>query len=332
MNPGSLECNVVAHQKGITAEPPCRRTPWQISKDWAGVWCLVFNRNHQRPICVSHLHTFEHVGRVHCITISRNGEFVATGGRRSAQVFHVESGNNIATFEDSDIFRQGYLHGIEGINVLRFSPDAKLLVTGGEIGMIKVWDVVSKSLKLQLNKHTTDVRSLDVSRDGAYLVSGSSRGTIILWDFPQGHSSRKLPMKDALEVSYLSFSPNSTLIAAAFDSDESPTPTPIMLWNIEGLLVARLDTQNLNMFVVFSPKSDKLFAGAWNANLWESSHNTEVWKPVEVANNEVCYYLGSGLWVDERLCVLIEGPGDFYLWDLSREEALFAGEHDTSSK
>src|SRR5271154_6436429 len=111
--------------------------PWLITKDWAGVWCVILNRNFHRPICVSHVRTLEHLGRVICATLSMDGNLIALGGEHSAKIFHLNRGNKIATFEDSNIFRQDYVAATRErqFRIVRFSSDAQLLLSAGDEGM-----------------------------------------------------------------------------------------------------------------------------------------------------------------------------------------------------
>ena len=314
--------------------------PWLITKDWTGVWCVILNRNLLRPICVSHVHTLEHLGRVNCATVSTDGKLIATGGDRSAQVFQLTSGDKIATFEESNIFGRDYIaatrQGRLCANwVVRFTPDGKFLLTAGNDGTIKVWDIQLKSLKLQLKKHNAAIIALDISRDGAYLVSGSLDGTIILWDFPRAANPRKLQMNEMFEVSSLSFSPDATLIAAAFVRPEisEERACPVMVWNADGVLVARLATDQPNAIVGFSPMGDKLFAGPFvsgSLKMWESSigQGTEseiIWKPTLVGNKR-SDWIASGVWDADGLHLTSVGGivRDFDLWDITGGQVLFA--------
>lgn len=69
-----------------------------------------------------------------------------------------------------------------GIYSLSFSPDGKLLATGGEDRRIRVWDLASSNILKELKGHSDTVYSLAWSKDSALLASGGLDGTVRLWD------------------------------------------------------------------------------------------------------------------------------------------------------
>ncbi len=62
-----------------------------------------------------------------------------------------------------------------------FSPDGKVLATGGMNGAIKLWCMKDLRELTTLAAHQKLVLSLDFSSDGAILASGARDGTIKLW-------------------------------------------------------------------------------------------------------------------------------------------------------
>ena len=66
---------------------------------------------------------------------------------------------------------------------LEFSPDGKTVVSGLYGGIIRLWDVDSRTVRHEFR--TSDAASpteFAFSPDGKTLVSGSSNGTILIWD------------------------------------------------------------------------------------------------------------------------------------------------------
>jgi general transcriptional corepressor TUP1 len=68
------------------------------------------------------------------VRFSRDGKYVATGCNRSAQIFDVTTGHNVATLQDETVDKDGDLY----IRSVCFSPDGKYLATGAEDKQIRV--------------------------------------------------------------------------------------------------------------------------------------------------------------------------------------------------
>jgi glucose repression regulatory protein TUP1 len=58
-----------------------------------------------------------------------------------------------------------------------FSPDGVYLATGAEDKLIRVWDISRGRVKLKLQGHDQDIYSLEWTKDGKYIISGSGDKT-----------------------------------------------------------------------------------------------------------------------------------------------------------
>ncbi|MEK7328087.1 MAG: hypothetical protein AAB217_22825, partial [Chloroflexota bacterium] len=66
--------------------------------------------------------------------------------------------------------------------VLAWSPDGTLLATANTADFaVRVWDVTAQQVVATLTGHTDYVNALAWSPDGQLLASGSSDGTVRLW-------------------------------------------------------------------------------------------------------------------------------------------------------
>ena len=62
-----------------------------------------------------------------------------------------------------------------------FTPDGKLLASGGADNLVKLWEVESGRCQHSLAGHTDHVRTVAWGPDGRTLASGSFDTTIRLW-------------------------------------------------------------------------------------------------------------------------------------------------------
>jgi WD40 repeat protein len=75
---------------------------------------------------------------------------------------------------------------------LSFSPDGKLLISGGQDRIVRVWDVKSGQQLKELKGHSGDITSVKFSQNGRLILSQSTRyhsnpdGTTKLWDAVNG--------------------------------------------------------------------------------------------------------------------------------------------------
>jgi WD40 repeat protein len=68
------------------------------------------------------------------------------------------------------------------VRVLALSPGRKFLATGGDDGLIALWDTKTWQKLGELRGHAEAVTALQFSPDGNRLVSGSKDRTVIVWD------------------------------------------------------------------------------------------------------------------------------------------------------
>jgi hypothetical protein len=141
-------------------------------------------------------------------------------------------------------------------------------------------------------------------------------------------------MNGLFQVSSLSFSPDATLIAAAFVG--AGFAFPVMVWNADGVLVARLSTDRPNGVVGFSPTGDKLFAGSLFAPcslmIWEVSVGQGFDSESMMVGDAHRNLVAEGVWEADGLYIIAQGLVDFDMWDMTCGEVLFTVENDEPSK
>lgn len=68
------------------------------------------------------------------------------------------------------------------IRTVSFSPDGRVLASGGGDNVVKIWDVSSGKLIIDLKGHTMEILQVAFSPDGSHVASASNDGTVKIWD------------------------------------------------------------------------------------------------------------------------------------------------------
>nr|POE65070.1 transcriptional repressor rco-1 [Quercus suber] len=218
-------------------------------------WHAVFNPRFQRRLDVELVHSLAHQSVVCCVRFNREGTRVATGCNRSAQIFDVTTGAQVAHLQDQNTNQEGDLY----IRSVCFSPNSRFLATGAEDKLIRVWDIEARQIHHSFAGHNQDIYSLDFSSDGRYIASGSGDRTIRLWDIEANACLLSREIEDG--VTTVAISPDTRLVAAG-SLDKS-----VRIWDIStGALVERTEGEQGHKdsvySVAFSPKGTHLVSGS----------------------------------------------------------------------
>jgi WD40 repeat protein len=220
---------------------------------------------------------------------------VGYGGRADVSyvaLWDIDAGTELARLpgaSDLPDFRVNDSNGAVG--ALAFSPDGRYLVAGfgsknmlmrpGPLAPLKVWDVATRRLIHRLYGHTGYCVSLDFSRDGRLLASGSRDGIAILWPTATWKATQTLqnPDKSSLYpgrgmVEDVAFSPNGKNLAMA--SREAT----VHLWDsATGKLLKTLKGHSSAVTAVaFSPDGHTLASGGVDqtVRLWNVETRREL--------------------------------------------------------
>ena len=211
-------------------------------------------------------------GRTKVAMSPGNGRFVASVGIRDAsfKLWDAEDGwlHMVGTMHDgtgacicevnklSDkVVQEGCpaVAHTRGIVDVAFSPCGQRLATGGEDGVVIVWDAQTGEVEHRM-KARRSAEHVRFSADGARLACGSTSGFIYVWDATTGALLRTMPADRSGDLTSLNFSPTENCILATcgkYSIDYVPEYHRIQIWDVDS--GAKLRSIEGGVFAVFSP-------------------------------------------------------------------------------
>ncbi len=238
-------------------------------------------------------------GRVFSVAFSpADNRLLAVGYGGQADVSYValwdiDAGTELARLKGAtDLPNLPLDENTGAVGALAFSPDGKNLAAGfGSKGLwggngfpfpLKVWEVATRRLIGRLDGHANFCVSLDFSRDGSLLASGSRDGTAIIWSTKTWKAMHTLQNPDKSTILFrarstvedVAFSPDGkTLALASYEGN-------VQLWDVAtGKLRETLKGHSSAvMAVVFSPDGRTLASGSSDqtVRLWNVETRREL--------------------------------------------------------
>lgn len=134
-----------------------------------------------------------HEAPVLAMAFDQTGTLLATGSADSTiRVFNVD--------------RAACTHNLRGhrglVSTLLFHPEAErwLLLSGGDDGRVKVWDLMTKKCRATLESHVSVVRAISVSDDGWTVVSGARDKVVCVWSLRDFQLISTIPVLETIEA------------------------------------------------------------------------------------------------------------------------------------
>ncbi len=196
-------------------------------------------------------------------------------GKRLVHFAASSDGETIAFCENTNIIE---IHNLRTKKLLRidteqpqpgmaFSPDGKLLATGGYGEQARLWSTNSGKLLRCLDAPCKGGLTTVFSPDGKLLAVGNRNDVTRLFEVGTGKLVHTLPRKMSQE---LKFSPNGQVLAVAYVDGS------VGLWNVEnGNLLFASQTKGEEIYTLdWSPAGDVLATAGLRGNiiLWNASN------------------------------------------------------------
>lgn len=170
------------------------------------------------------------------------------------------------------------------IQSLAFSPDGRLVASGGDDPIIRVWDRSSGKEVRQISCFKNGAERLCFSPDSKALACGmrtlgqrTGERTLRLWDMDSGKDRCSFDCCDPF-AGALAFSPDGRLLASSHGSFREPAGLMVRLWDTAtGKELSRhLGNQEEITALAFSPDGKLIVSGA--GGLGDTDNSVHVWE------------------------------------------------------
>ncbi|HEV3298372.1 MAG TPA: serine/threonine-protein kinase [Planctomycetaceae bacterium] len=203
------------------------------------------------------------------------------------------------------------------VDVLRYSPDGKLLATGDAFGIVRVWDTATNREVATFKGHSTPIRALAFRPDGRWLYSASQDGLVRRWKIASETDPDTIDGDSAFYPVKLGLSGDGkSLFVVSRLKTGSPPQVDIRQWDLASRReLARFqarDSVATNLMVISPDGSFVVYgkAGDRSVTLWDVMHNREVGKlPTESWTRDKTHFSP-----DARTVVLADSRG-LTLWN-----------------
>lgn len=171
-------------------------------------------------------------------------------------------------FASDDVTPIAVLAGhTDNILALAFSPDDRMVLSGGIDGMAKLWNSSTGAIISSVAAHSKEVMALGFSSDRKYFVTASADRSVKLWKVDGAAPIATLGgFGDG--VTAVAFSPDNLSIAASSYHDRSTR-----LWDVTtGKLIHILSNSDRVRDTAFSPDGRRIATASFKiAHVWDAA-------------------------------------------------------------
>lgn len=256
---------------------------------------------------------------------NQQGIEALTFGRDSASLF--TGGDNDKVIYAWDVKTGKYLYKFNApgdrntIYGLAVSPDGQQLASSGSDRLIRLWDIHTQNITMEIPGHVDWVYGLTYSVDGQSLISASADRTIRIWDVKYGRIQMVLD-GPADQVFGVSVNPKGRYLASA-SADKLVRLWDISLQGSHELMT--LDHKDKVHDVLFSPDGKQMASAGTNGviNIWDAATGAKVKKLLDTTfrSAEVMFWGHPGS-QDTRYLAAGYQSGQTVVWDTMTDKPV----------
>lgn len=210
---------------------------------------------------------FRHGGQATCVTFTRDGKAVVSGGEDNIlRLWEADTGEELRRFVGHE------REAVQGVEALAISPDGKTLASGGKDGTVRLWGLACGRQLCVLKCGGGMVHAITFSPDGKVLASAGN--SVRLWKVDSGKQLRLLSENQKFELASISLTfarDGKVLVAGGRDG-------VIRFWDVEsGRETFQTQGHADNVCALaFSPDGKKLASGGEDGvlRLWDAKGKT----------------------------------------------------------
>ncbi|MFM6372883.1 MAG: AAA-like domain-containing protein [Microcystis panniformis] len=195
-----------------------------------------------------------HRGTIYSVSISPDGQKIATASQDGTVKIWNQKGENIQTLTG----HQGAVYSVS------FSPDGQKIATASRDGTIKIWDLSGKIILSLGQENIEAFYSVNFSPDGQKIAGAAADKTAKIWDLQGNLRATFRGHQDF--VNSVNFSPDGQFIITA-SSDGSAK-----IWGLQGEEITTLRGHQESVFTaVFSQDGKQVVTGSSDetAKIWQ---------------------------------------------------------------
>ncbi|WP_425617868.1 c-type cytochrome domain-containing protein [Anatilimnocola sp. NA78] len=180
------------------------------------------------------------VNPIYAVALTSDGQYAAVARANQIFLYHIPSKRELGRLTDPELMKKGIytaagVADLDLIQSLKFSPDNKLLASGG-FRTVKLWRKPEAAKALDLAGLETAARSLATSVDGKWAAIGEENGKIRIFEVATGKVAKTLEGHSGAATGVAFTADGSKLVSGSQDKT-------FRVWNIaEQKELAKIET------------------------------------------------------------------------------------------